>query len=73
MYVCDVIWDLDKSGSTNRNLKVWLGVKPKNSDKLWSGDHMITQNDDEMNVHNWIGVGGEDVPNYTPYVHWNTV
>ena len=37
---------------------VWLGVKPKNSGKLWSGDHMITQNDDEMNVHNWIGVGG---------------
>ena len=30
-----------------------------NSGKLWSGEHMITQNDDEMNFHiwRWGGVG----------------
>ena len=27
-------------------------IKPKNSGNLWSYDQMITQNDNEMNIHN---------------------
>ena len=30
---------------------------PNNSCKLWSGEQMITQNDNEMNFHNWTEGG----------------
>ena len=44
---------LTKVDQLTEILRFWLGFKPKNSGKLWSGAQKMTQNDDEMNFHNW--------------------